>query len=170
MLTPFRSITKLTWLLAIFIVVSASFMRQLLNVTIIFVPKSLITIGIWSLLLIIPIVFLFLLCKKSKNSRGILIPTVCALSAVSLAMTMNLPEERVHIIKFGLLGFLSAKDFKNANHFVLKHSAIFCFLVGAVDELFQSILPYRVGDIRDVLFDTVSGILGAIFYISSRKD
>jgi len=39
-------------------------------------------------------------------------------------------------------------------------SVFIIFLAGAVDEIIQYFLPNRVGDIRDVFFNFVGGLLG----------
>ena len=71
---------------------------------------------------------------------------------------LELPEERVHVLLFGFLGFLLGT-----------HSALSTgkwlalgLTVGILDEGIQALLPYRVGDIRDIIINTLSLLLGAI--------
>lgn len=162
-----KALSPLTCIWALFIVLSASFMRQLFNLSLSIVSRDAISILIWlSFFCLIGGVALFVVKSKAfkiKNGFFVLIPV---LLAVLLALSMDLPEERVHVLKYGLLGFLLAQDCSGAS---LKNPfgwvCLFGLCVGLTDELFQWILPYRVGDLRDVCFDAVSTFLGGwIFF------
>ena len=62
-----------------------------------------------------------------------------------------LPEERLHFLEYGLLGFflpLALRDRRGA----MGASAVLVLAAGVVDELIQWALPGRVGELRDVLF------------------
>ncbi|MFZ2357470.1 MAG: VanZ family protein [Candidatus Omnitrophota bacterium] len=74
--------------------------------------------------------------------------------------------ERIHILEYGLLGWLAVRDFSR-NKTPLKavlFTMLFIFLVGSIDEFFQKLLPYRVGEIRDVITNIISGVLGIILF------
>lgn len=72
-----------------------------------------------------------------------------------LAAYVKTPEERIHFIEYGVLGFLVLKTGRGV-FFALLFSAV----VGGVDELIQHFLPNRVGDMRDVLMNAAGGALG----------
>jgi hypothetical protein len=71
-------------------------------------------------------------------------------------------EERVHFIVFGLLGFLST------TLFTLPISLIIGLGYSIGDELFQWLLPDRVGDVRDVVFNILAYSMGLLLALSER--
>jgi hypothetical protein len=78
---------------------------------------------------------------------------------VFTTFTLRLPEERVHFVEYGLLGFLLIK----ANGTTWRRSAFSLALVlavGGLDEYIQHLLPSRVGDWRDVLMNAAGGVVG----------
>lgn len=70
---------------------------------------------------------------------------------------MGLPNfvERIHFALFGLFGFLSLRLFPATTALSLYA------LVSILDEIFQWVLPDRVGDIRDVFFNLTACLIGA---------
>jgi VanZ family protein len=42
---------------------------------------------------------------------------------------------------------------------------LFTAFVGYSDELFQKFLPYRVYDLRDIVFNSIGGIWGICLYL-----
>ena len=90
----------------------------------------------------------------------------CALAAIPLIIigvtsyNLSIPEERVHFLQYGLLGVMVTATARNESIILLAKLAVFAILVGVIDEAIQWCLPNRVGDIRDVAFNTVAAILG----------
>lgn len=75
---------------------------------------------------------------------------------------LDLPEERVHIIKFGFLGFLIINNFVGT----LWKGIALGITMAVLDEGIQSLLPYRVGDLRDVVINLLSFLWGLLFKLS----
>ena len=71
-------------------------------------------------------------------------------------------EERVHFVVFGLLGFLSI------TLFTVPVSLVIGIGYSVGDELFQWLLPDRVGDVRDVIYNAVAYSLGSLLAMSER--
>ncbi len=65
-------------------------------------------------------------------------------------------EERLHLLLFGLFGYLSLSSLGVAR------AAFAVLAVALLDEGLQGLLPYRVGDWRDVLTNLLSGLGGAL--------
>ena len=76
--------------------------------------------------------------------------------AIGLIFMLEIPEERVHFLEYGVLGFFVLKA-TNEKIFI---TFIFVALVGAVDEFIQFLLPQRVGELRDVAMNIIGGALG----------
>ncbi len=64
------------------------------------------------------------------------------------------PEEGVHVVIFGLFGYLSGLLFA-----ALQAIAV-CAAAAGLDEALQWALPWRVGDWRDVLFNGAGALAG----------
>jgi len=91
--------------------------------------------------------------------------TLLWLAAVFIAIQWQIPvvEERMHVILFGLFGFLSLRIFS------LKTGLLICALVAVSDEMLQYYLPDRVGDMHDVYLNLISTLLGAVLAIYLHK-
>lgn len=75
--------------------------------------------------------------------------------------------EKIHILEYGFLGWLAVRDL-NRNKAYVKSAILaifYIFLIGALDEAFQKCLPYRVGEIRDVVTNIISGLLGIMLFL-----
>ena len=165
----FFSISKRTVLFACAIVVAASFMRQVYRFVHSILPPAIISFGIW-LGFLAAIGAALVLLYKRPHILGVASLVLTAGAATGLAFSMGLIEERVHILTYGFLASLATRDLRRWPVLPRSQSALFfCVLVGCIDELFQALLPYRVGDVRDVLFDSVSAVLGIILTLSLPK-
>ncbi len=145
-------------------------MRQILNfLKTITTPEDLSTL-IWFLFAITAIPAIYFFCKntdKLKKTKNLLYFICIILIGIIYANTFDVIEERYHLIIFGILGYIYAKDiFKNDTYKTLVLTSLFTLLVATTDEIFQYHLPYRVGDPRDVLFGVVGGIWGCLIFIS----
>lgn len=142
-----------------FIILSASFMRQLYTLASATISKEAIAAMIWIALFSIVIILLY---SARAYKRKIFTAALPLSAALMFAYSMEISEERIHIIKYGFLGFLLFRDFiKFGIPLSYKLVLLWGFFIGSIDETFQWILPYRVGDIRDIFIDTVAVILGA---------
>ena len=74
---------------------------------------------------------------------------------------LELPEEQIHFIEYGILSALIyvalTHDINNKSIYFL--SAIIVFVLGAIDEVIQWVLPNRCFDIRDLVMNGIAGIL-----------
>ncbi len=96
---------------------------------------------------------------------------VCLILPLILLFILNylidLPEERIHILIFGLLGWRRVLEVSGKG---LYKVFIFVIIFSVFGELFQALLPHRVCDIRDVFIDSASGICGALLGRFSVKN
>jgi VanZ family protein len=91
------------------------------------------------------------------------------LMAVFAAMMMPIPEETLHIVKYGGLGFL-AQALVHKQGISNRLALSFVIAISIFDEVIQHFLPYRVGDLRDVGLNIASGLWGAsIILICAKK-
>jgi len=85
---------------------------------------------------------------------------------VTAALFLNIAEERLHIVKFGFLGFLVM----TSSIISRKKGAILGISLAILDEGIQTLLPYRVGDIRDVAINLLSLLWGIAMGKCGGKD
>jgi hypothetical protein len=79
-----------------------------------------------------------------------------------IAIHLKIPEERIHLVEYGLLSFFVYKalrfDFSGFTLFVLTFVMVSGF--GFFDEVIQGILPNRYFGSRDVLLNAIGGSTG----------
>ena len=120
-----------------------------------------------SLSLLVTVVLLFILVgivaafRQSITQRQIL-PLSAVLLGYSLSLWwLTMPEERFHLFQYGLLCVLCSKAvpgrFQGLPRYGLAILAV--ILAGIGDELIQWLRPNRVGDIRDILINSIAAVL-----------
>jgi hypothetical protein len=115
----------------------------------------------------------------TTGRKEMLLRVVLITSLLLIALFMpGLPEERLHFLTYGLLGWLicwSVEVMKeNENSLWSKNGwllpCLLVWLAGGIDELIQWWLPVRVFDVRDIIFNGVAGMLGiATFATGNQK-
>lgn len=76
--------------------------------------------------------------------------------------------EKMHVLEYGFLGWLSIRDLSK-NKVLIKSilfAILFVLFITTLDEGFQKLLPYRVGELRDVITNVISGIFGVIVFLA----
>lgn len=153
--------------LGIYIIVSASFMQQVWAAAKKTLGRDILPA--FFLLLCLAVTFL-LFYKALKDKTGIyrlfLILAFC-ISGFIFAWRQPYVTEKMHVLEYGLLGWLSMRGLSKGNSERLKAmlcAFIFVALVSCLDEGFQKILPWRVFEVRDILTNLISGILGILLF------
>ena len=74
----------------------------------------------------------------------------------------DLLNNLVHFVEFGLLAFLLARailhEFRLRGTVLLALTTLLCASLGLMDELHQFLVPERMFDLMDVLFDTMGAM------------
>ena len=84
---------------------------------------------------------------------------------VLVFVRMSLPEERTHLVEYGVVGLLvhaalTERKSRGARVYAPAWLAIaLTSVLGAVDESIQSLLPSRVFDPRDIGFNALAGVM-----------
>jgi hypothetical protein len=99
---------------------------------------------------------LFFLLWRRVHLRSLLPAVLPLVPALAFIFLMERPEERVHFLEYGVLGFLVLQ----ATGRRMALSLAFVILVGVADEFIQLLLPNRVGDLRDVVMNGAGGAFG----------
>lgn len=124
-------------------------------------------IFIWIIFCIFGIILIIYLIKLRISFIRLILAVIVFGLGMLYASTINLNiVERMHLIYFGIIGFLFIKDnFGDSNITSIIYALIWAMLIAALDEIFQSFLPKRVGDVRDIIFGTLGGLWGSIIYV-----
>ena len=84
------------------------------------------------------------------------------------------PEERTHLIEYGVVALLihAALTERADGGGRVPAPALFAVLgtalVGVLDELIQGVLPSRVFDPRDIVFNVLAGLLAVVAIVALR--
>ncbi len=106
----------------------------------------------------------FFWIHRTLNRRQWMTLLAVYLVMAVIAGRMPIPEERIHLLEYAGLGYLIGYVLQpRLQNILLYNRALgLVFLIGFGDELIQGMLPSRVFDLRDILFDAVGGITGII--------
>lgn len=125
------------------------------------------------LLFLVAIVF-FVSLKKIAIKRISSYFLIFALGAayIYFLATLKIPEERIHLAEYGLLGFLVHRavrlDIKNLSGYLV--AFIVTGILGAIDEFIQYFVPNRYCQLSDMILNLWSGGLGLGMTYILRKD
>ena len=81
-------------------------------------------------------------------------------------------DKLTHMFIYMGLGFISLRVFTRGGKIIFPYilfSFAYCLAVGAVDEYYQSFIPQRMTDFKDLLADLTGAFLGCVFYVKYHK-
>jgi hypothetical protein len=138
-----------------------------------------------ALVTVILIVFVLIFNRKPTIKNPILFYAAMALIFASylalLLFALPIVAEKMHLLEYGFLSYLALRAVQGAqgkigtvpeaskgplwglSHFSSKQSlyvVLIVIIVGSLDELIQGFTPGRYCELRDVILNIVSGILG----------
>lgn len=167
-----KLISKATWAYGIFLVISASFLQQIFF----FLNKILgeYTVGFCFFCLLIIFIFILIYQAIKNNHTGDKLTLLLSLIifSVILISVQRFFAERAHVIMYGFLGYWAIKDVCKAKPEKIKaiiYASFFTLLINISDEIFQAILPYRVGELQDILTNYLSSAIGIMFYFTLNR-
>ncbi len=165
-LQSFR-ISKPTFFLGLFIIISASFLRQVMDFI-----KAAVGEGGFILLIgaagtVFLISFLILTIRKRPGFLKFSISIAVLIIGIWLTWQLKIPEEKIHLLEFAVLGWLAGRDSIKADKKAkgIAFALAFTLMVGILDEVFQGILPYRYFQWSDIAFNSAGGLWGIILYL-----
>lgn len=113
--------------------------------------------------------FLILIIRKRSSFLKLLIFIAVLIVGMWLTWQLKIPEEKIHLLEFALLGWLVSRDLIKPGRKVKGaiFALAFTITVGILDEVFQGILPYRYFQWPDIGFNSTGGLWGVILYLLS---
>jgi VanZ family protein len=114
--------------------------------------------------------YLFFEKKVRRLSSWFLIFSVMAAYGYLLNI-LWIPQERLHLFEYGFLAFLVYKALKSdvKDGRICLYTSILVASFGCVDELIQFFLPNRYYDIKDILINAASGVMGALMLYAQDR-
>ena len=90
---------------------------------------------------------------------------------VMVALLLDFPVERIHIVEYGLIGLMLAWALAGISRWPgwWPLAVILVWMIGWGDELIQAVLPSRVYDVRDIVLNGVSGMAGLYLFEAHCK-
>ncbi|NQT23346.1 MAG: VanZ family protein [Candidatus Omnitrophica bacterium] len=170
-----RHISKITIALAVFIVVSASFMLQLRTFLAETFGEEVLRLAFYYFLAASVICYCIYKLYRKLPVHKLIWSIIIFVIAYLLMSRQEYFSEKIHILEYGVLGFLALKDlFKGNRPFLMNivFALFFIALVGVLDEGFQWVLPYREFEVKDIITNILSGFLGMLqltILISRKK-
>ena len=166
--------SKITLFIVLVVFLSSLFAQQIWLWLINIFGRNQIILFSCSIFTLFILIFLAQKIKQGHKKRKILYTAILVITGALLSLKIELFAERVHLFEFGLLGWFVAKDFSRSKALqsrILIRTLVFILFISSADEFLQQLLPYRVGQIRDVLFNLCGGLTGWIIYLLfySRK-
>lgn len=165
-----NKLSKITVFWAAYLIISPIFMRQALNFILGLLGNSGLTIMLWVIFLLGGgATFLYLYKSRPAIWRIFLFLGIFALG-LFYASQVKITEERMHLINFGLLGWLIIKDISRFKKGIMSigWSLLFCIFVAAIEETLQLWIPNRVAQIDDVLLAVMGGVWGISLFFPSH--
>ena len=161
---PLPQISKLSGTLIICLLIFSTFARPLSNLLRAQIGGLGVAVILWIITALIGYQVINKLMKFDK--LRLLIAALLTIITILYLASFEIAEERIHLIKFGILSFLIASDNSKFN---LKLAIFYGFtiasLIGGLDEIWQHFLPGRVGDWRDVGFNAIGACWGILCYL-----
>jgi hypothetical protein len=145
----------------IFIYLTLPLMRPVLNFLYGALGKEVLSLGVNGLIALAIVSFSIYAYKSGfRMYPRLALIFLIMLAGGVVAMGLDIPEERVHFLEYGVLGYLVLKATVDSWMIPFLFSFILVSIMGGGDELIQWLLPDRVGDMRDVFMNSFGGLLG----------
>ena len=104
--------------------------------------------------------------KEERRADSYFILLVFVAVFFELTLLAVRPEEKIHLLEYGVLGVLLYNalkiDMDRLDPMLYIAGATFCFGAGLIDEVIQLYLPNRVFDWKDVVINFISGVMGLL--------
>ncbi len=167
-----KGFSKITVGFGIYIIISASFMRQINDVLTKVFGKEAVRASFFVLFFLIIALYIGYIIYKRIPVYRIGLSLLGFGLAYLLISWQPFFAEKLHIVEYGILGYLALKDLFGMDRGIsgnIIYALCFVALIGSLDEGFQWILPYRVFEVRDIVTNVVSGTLGIIQFLIYRR-
>jgi len=164
--------SALTIAFGIYIIISASFAQQAWGLFSKLLGEGhLKLICVFLIFIVSAIVILFIVRQRFKFLKltaGIII----LVFSFWYAWRQSYFVKNVHMLEYNILGLLAMRDLTGFSRIIVPKkilfSVLFILVIASLDEGLQKLLPYRVGDMQDVVTDVIGGSAGIFLFLLIR--
>lgn len=164
-------VSPLTIGFGIYIIISASFMRQVWGFLSNVFGKNNLQMFCMLVYVLAGIIIISYIIKFRFHILRLTGVMLCLILSLLFAWRQPYFVEKMHVLEYGALGWLAIRDLRRNPRrniaMTILFSFIFVLIIGGLDEGFQKLLPYRVGEIRDVMTNLISSSLGIVLFLLS---
>jgi len=164
--------SKKTYAFSILLVISASFTFQIYKFFEITFGVNLIKLTIYTCFVIVAICLIVYGIKIRPDFLQIIFIALAFFLSLVLIICLPFLAEKTHILSYGLLGYMATNDLYKTKNSPLK-SVLLAFTFGLFinisDEIFQAVLPYRFGEIRDIITNIVCTVIGILIFFGFNE-
>jgi len=163
-------ISKFTIFFSLYIILSSLFMQEVWAAWKAIFGVRILTIFFVVLCLLAISAILYTNIKLQLDIKRVAL--ICAICILGFIFAWRQPyfAEKAHVLEFGVLGWLVMRDLSKKSKSLLKDllfAFIFVSFIGVLEESYQKLLPWRVCEIRDMVTDSLSGLLGIALWLLS---
>ena len=111
--------------------------------------------------------------KSGFNIKRLALICALCLWGFIFAWRQHYISEKAHVLEFALVGWLATRDLTKQSRSLLKDilfAFIFATIIGYLGEGIQKFIPWRVFEIRDIITNVLSAMLGVILFIVSKPE
>lgn len=127
--------------------------------------RNLLRLSIAGLFLVVAVPVVYSLARRRAPLRAWIVLAAAGAVYLVLAVAMEVPQERLHLVEYGALAILLRAAFAESaavrprgahSTIVDLRSLLAATAIGWLDEAMQGILPNRMYDLRDVGFNALA--------------
>lgn len=129
------------------------------------------------LMILLAFIFVFFFMrsqgKKTKRNETCLFLGLLGFSCLFLHDLSLTPCERFHLMEYAILGIMVYFYFAQKERSPAFKAFVFLLLAAGLDEIFQALLPNRVGEMKDVMLNLIGGLWGILlarWFLALRKN
>lgn len=122
-------------------------------------------LGVLAIIFLAILYFLAIKSETKSLSNYIWLIFISMLYIYFILKLRNVPEEAVHFLEYGLLGFFlfKALSYHIKDRSIYLSATLFALLIGTFDEILQWMMPQRFWDFRDA---GLNGLSGGLFQLT----
>jgi hypothetical protein len=164
-------LSRLSIFFGIWLIISASFMRQVLEFFWSVVGTTYAMLYTKIIFMILGLIAMYFMILR----KDIKIPKLAAIAALTVfayiyIRNLTIVAEKIHVIEYAVFGWLVCRDLTKGGYLSkgIVAACILCLLVGSIDEAFQAALPYRVFDWLDIRHNLFGGVEGVAICLLAK--
>ena len=116
-------------------------------------------------------VFFIAEAKRLANPLRIFVMLALLVLVLFYSWKIKLPQVRMHILMYAVVGWLASRDATKPGRTwkTIIAAWLFAAIAGTLEELLQKLLPYRIFEINDIIYNIKGATVGVALYLIRPK-